>query len=131
MTQNMRCLLVSNSNGVYLSSKIFLISLLDITQYFIIFSLIHFVSSPVIMLSKIMRLMWSTLTPPSSKFSPVLQKVKFSKSSEEISKQDKVSKDALSLSFEAWSLHMLIPRSELIRFQQIYSFATMQCNAGC
>ena len=39
----------------------------------------------------------------------------------------KVSKDALSPKFEAWSLHMLIPRSELIRFQQIYSFATMQC----
>ena len=64
MTQNMRCLLASYSNGVYLSSKIFLISLLDITQYFRIFSLIHFVSSPVIILV-IMRLMWSRLTPPS------------------------------------------------------------------
>ena len=98
-------LLVSNSNCVYLSSKIFLISLLDITQYFRIFSLIHFVSSPVIILSRKMRLMWSR--PPGS-FR------KFSKSSEEISEQEKVSKDALSLKFDPWSLHMLTPKSELL-----------------
>lgn len=39
----------------------------------------------------------------------------------------KVSKDALSPKFEAWSLHMLTLKSELLRFQQIYSFVTMQC----